>query len=75
MILHTFGVDVGEVQLLDLPGPRHGRQHLEGVLAVGPVAAVDAELQEAAERLETLELACGVSAVAEKRVEGNRMGL
>ena len=62
-VLRTFSVGGAEVQLLDLSGPRHGRQHLESVLAVDRVAAVDAELQESAERLEVFELACGVSAV------------
>ena len=58
-VLRTFGVGAAEVQLLDLPGPRHGRQQLEGILAVDLAAAVasDAELQEGTERLEILKLA------------------
>ena len=56
-ILGTFGVGAAEVQLLDLSGPRHGRQHLEGILAVDPTAVSDVELQESAERLEVFELA------------------
>ena len=40
----TFGVGPREVQLLDLRGPWHGRQHLEGLLAVNILAAADAEL-------------------------------
>ena len=56
-VLRTFGVGAAEVQLLDLPGPRHGRQQLEGILAVDPLAVVDVELQESTERLEVFELA------------------
>ena len=56
-VLRTFGVGVAEVQLLDLSGPRHGRQHLEGILAVDPLAVSDVELEESAERLEVFELA------------------
>ena len=56
-VFRTFSVGVAEVQLLDLPGPRHGRQHLEGVLVVDPLAVVDVELQESTERLEILKLA------------------
>ena len=56
-VLRTFGVGLAEVQLLNLPGPRHGRQHLEGILAVDLIAAADVELQESTERLEILELA------------------
>ena len=44
-VLRTFGVGVAKVQLLDLSGPRHGRQQLEGILAVD-LAVVDVELQE-----------------------------
>ena len=62
-VLRTFGVGVAEVQLLDLPGPRHGRQHRESILAVDLIAVSDAELEESSECLEVLELACGVSAV------------
>ena len=40
----TFDVGVLEVQLLDLRGPWHGRQHLEGLLAVNLLAVADAEL-------------------------------
>ena len=39
----TFGIGTTEVQLLDLRGPWHGRQHLEGLLAVN-LLAVYAEL-------------------------------
>ena len=53
----TFGVGAKEFQLLDLRGPRHGRQHLEGVLAVD-LAAADVELQQSPKHLEVLELAC-----------------
>ena len=56
-VLRTFGVGVAEVQLLDLSGPRHGRQHPEGVLAVDLFAAADVELQQSTERFEVLELA------------------
>ena len=56
-VLRTFGVGVAKVQLLDLSGPRHGRQQLEGILAVDPLAVVDVELQESTERLEILKLA------------------
>ena len=63
-VLRTFSVSATEVQLLDLPGPRHGRQHLESILAVDLTAvAADAELEKSSECLEVLELACGVSAV------------
>ena len=55
-VLRTFGVGIAEVQLLDLSGPRHGRQHLEGIPAVDPAAA-DVELQESTERLEVFKLA------------------
>ena len=61
-VLRTFGVGVAEVQLLDLSGPRHGRQHLEGVLAVDLFARFNVELQESAKRLEVLELACRMRA-------------
>ena len=40
----TFDVGVSEIQLLDLRGPWHDRQHLEGLLAVNLRAAADAEL-------------------------------
>ncbi len=40
----TFDVGFREVQLLDLRGPWHGRQHLEGLLAVNVRAFADAEL-------------------------------
>ena len=40
----TFDVGTIEVQLLDLCGPWHGRQHLEGLLAVNLLAVADAEL-------------------------------
>ena len=40
----TFDVGRREDQLLDLRGPWHGRQHLEGLLAVNLLAAADAEL-------------------------------
>ena len=40
----TFDVGLREDQLLDLRGPWHGRQHLEGLLAVNLLAAADAEL-------------------------------
>ena len=40
----TFDVGEREGQLLDLRGPWHGRQHLEGLLAVNLLAAADAEL-------------------------------
>ena len=53
----TFDIGVLEVQLLDLRGPRHGRQHLEGVLAVDLLANRNVELQQSAERFEVLELA------------------
>ena len=33
-VLRTGGVGAAEVQLLDLPGPRHGRQYLEGSLPI-----------------------------------------
>ena len=56
-VLRTFGVGEAQVQLLDLSGPRHCRQHLEGVLAVDLSAVVDVEHQESIERLEILELA------------------
>ena len=56
-VLRTFGVGAAKVQLLDLSGPRHGRQQLEGILAVDPLAVVDVELQESTERLEILKLA------------------
>ena len=62
-VLRTFGVGVVEVQLLDLSGPRHGRQHFEGMLPVDPAAAVDVELEEGSECFEILELACGFIAV------------
>ena len=55
-ILGTFDVSFAEVQLLDLPGPRHGRQHLESILTVD-LGAADVELEESTERLEVLELA------------------
>ena len=42
--IRTFDVGRREVQLLDLSGPWHGRQHLEGLLAVNLRAAADAEL-------------------------------
>ena len=61
-VLRTLGVGLVEVQLLDLSGPRHGRQHLEGVLAVDLLAVVNVELQESAKRLEILELACRMGA-------------
>jgi len=54
----TFGVGAREVQLLDLRGPRHGRQHLEGVLAVDLLAVANVELQQSPKHLEVLELAC-----------------
>ena len=54
----TFGVGEREVQLLDLRGPRHGRQHLEGVLAVDLLAVANVELQQSPKHLEVLELAC-----------------
>ena len=54
----TFDVSAPEDQLLDLSGPRHGRQHLEGVLAVDVLAAVNVELQQIPKHLEVLELAC-----------------
>ena len=54
-VLRTGGVGVAEVQFLDLPGPRHGRQHLEGILTVD-LGAADAELQESTECLEVLEV-------------------
>ena len=53
----TFGVGAREAQLLDLRGPRHGRQHLEGVLAVD-LAVANVELQQSPKHLEVLELAC-----------------
>ena len=56
-VLRTFGVGAAEIQLLDLSSPRHGRQHLEGVLAVDLLARLNVELQESAKRLEVLELA------------------
>ena len=56
-VLHTCGVGVAEGQLPDLPGPRHGRQCLQGVLAVDLRAVSDVELQESTERLEILKLA------------------
>ena len=56
-VLHTCGVGVAEGQLPDLPGPRHGRQCLQGVLAVDLLAEVDVELQESTECLEVLEVA------------------
>ena len=62
-VLRTFGVGIAEVQLLDLSGPRHGRQHLEGILAVDPLATFDVELEEGSECFKILELACGVIAV------------
>ena len=40
----TFDVGTTDVKLLDLSGPWHGRQHLEGLLAVNLLAAADAEL-------------------------------
>ena len=40
----TFGIGTTEVQLLDRRGPWHGRQHLEGLLAVNLHAVADAEL-------------------------------
>ena len=40
----TFGIGTTEVQLLDCRGPWHGRQHLEGLLAVNLLASADAEL-------------------------------
>ena len=40
----TLGVGAREVQLLDLCSPWHGRQHLEGLLAVNLLADADAEL-------------------------------
>ena len=61
-VLRTFSVGVPDVQLLDLPGPRHGRQCLQGVLAVDPLAVVDVELQESTECLEVLEVACEMEA-------------
>ena len=61
-VLRTFGVGVAEVQLLDLSGPRHGRQHLEGVLAVDLLAVANVELQESAKRLEVLKFACRMGA-------------
>ena len=54
----TFGVGAREPQLLDLRGPRHGRQHLEGVLAVDLLAVINVELQQSPKHLEVLELAC-----------------
>ena len=45
------------MQLPDLRGPRHGRQHLEGVLAVD-LAVANVELQQSPKHLEVLELAC-----------------
>merc|ERR1711965_637172 len=45
-------------QLLDLRGPRHGRQHLKGVLAVDLLAVTNVELQQSPKHLEVLELAC-----------------
>ena len=65
-VLRTFGVGLAEVQLLDLSGPRHGRQHLEGVLAVDLFARVNVELQESAKRLEVLELACRMEEANQK---------
>ena len=56
-VLRTFGVGVAEVQLLDLSSPRHGRQHLEGVLAVD-LAVANVELQQSPKHLEVLKLAC-----------------
>ena len=56
-VLRTFGVGVPEVQLLDLPGPRHGRQQLEGILAVDLLAVDDIERQESTECLEVFEVA------------------
>merc|ERR1711988_280794 len=53
----AFDVGAPEDQLLDLRGPRHGRQHLEGVLAVNLLAAADVELQQSPKHLEVLELA------------------
>ena len=61
-VLRTFGVGTTEVQLLDLSGPRHGRQHLEGVLAVDICALANVELQESTQHLEVLELACMMGA-------------
>ena len=58
----TFDVGVREPQLLDLRGPRHSRQRLEGILAVDLLAVGNVELQESAERLEVLELACRMEA-------------
>ena len=40
----AFDVGAREVQFPDLCGPWHGRQHLEGLLAVNLLAAADAEL-------------------------------
>ena len=40
----TFDVGARERQFPDLRGPWHGRQHLEGLLAVNPLAVADAEL-------------------------------
>ena len=42
----TFDIGAPEDQLLDLRGPRHGRQHLEGILAVDPAAKPEAYLAE-----------------------------
>ena len=42
--IRTFDVGPREVQLLDLRGPWHGRQHLEGILAVNFLAVFNAEL-------------------------------
>ena len=58
----TFGVGARELQLLDLCGPRHGRQHLEGVLAVDLLAVANVELQQSPKHLEVLELACELKA-------------
>ena len=57
LVHRTFGVGAREPQLLDLRGPRHGRQHLEGVLAVD-LAVANVELQQSPKHLEVLELAC-----------------
>ena len=54
-VLRTLSIGIAEVQLLDLSGPRHGREHLEGILTVD-LGAADAELQESAKRLEVFEL-------------------
>ena len=54
----TFDIGAPEPQLLDLRGPRHGRQHLEGVFAVDLLAVVNVELQQSPKHLEVLELAC-----------------